>query len=214
VTVALLSAALDAWSVLMPVACAGCGADDRALCAACRPGLRATLHRQPLPDGTALVSALRYEGVVRRTILAFKEQGRTDLSRPLAVAFLSAIRAAAAGRVELVSIPPSHAGVRGRGYDPVRLLLRRAGLPRPSPVLSNTHARARQKTLGREQRGRNLAGSMAARGTLAGRRFLLVDDVATTGATLMEAARALREGGAEVVAAASLAFTPKHFGDS
>jgi ComF family protein len=210
----LRDAALDAWSVLLPVTCAGCGADDRALCPACRSGLHATLHRRQLADGTTVVSALRYEDVARRTILAFKEHGRTDVSRPLATALSVAIAAAVIGRVELVSIPPGRAGLRRRGYDPVRLLLRRAGLPQPSPVLSATHARAHQKTLDREERQRNLAGSMTANGSLAGRRFLLVDDVLTTGSTLMEAARALREGGAEVVGAATLAFTPMHFGDS
>ena len=38
---------------------------------------------------------------------------------------------------------------------------------------------------------------------------MLVDDVVTTGATLMEAARAICEASGEVVAAATLAHTPK-----
>ena len=208
------AAVLDAWSVLMPVTCVGCGADDRALCSTCRAALHAITHRTRLGDGTNIVSALSYDGVVRRSILAFKEQGRTDVARPLSAPFSIAIAAAVAGRVELATIPTSRAGFRRRGYDPVRLLLRRARLPHPSPVLANTHERAHQKTLGREDRSSNLAGSMVAHGGVGGRRFLLVDDVVTTGATLSEAARALREGGAEVVGAATLAFTPKHFGDS
>jgi predicted amidophosphoribosyltransferase len=49
---------------------------------------------------------------------------------------------------------------------------------------------------------------MAARRPLAGRRVLLVDDVVTTGATLAEAARAVRAAGGSVVGAATLASTP------
>ncbi|MET4782164.1 phosphoribosyltransferase family protein [Glaciihabitans sp. UYNi722] len=211
---AMLGAALDAWAVLLPVSCAGCGADDRALCLICRSALRPTLHRQQLVDGMSVVSAVSYEKVARRAILAFKEQGRTDVARPLAASFATAIASAVAGRVELVSIPASRDGFRRRGYDPVRFLLRRAHLPRPSPVLSASHERAHQKTLGRHERELNLAGSLAVTGQLAGRRFLLVDDVVTTGATLAEAARAVRDGGGEVIGAATLAFTPRYFGDS
>ena len=44
----------------------------------------------------------------------------------------------------------------------------------------------------------------------AGRRVLLIDDVLTTGATLNEAARTLRQAGAAEVVAAALCRTPSH----
>ncbi|MHB1173106.1 MAG: hypothetical protein ACYCZY_11580, partial [Lacisediminihabitans sp.] len=65
---AVLDAVQDAWAVLMPVDCAGCGADGRALCQACLAQLAAVPERRELADGTPVVTALRYEGAVRRTI--------------------------------------------------------------------------------------------------------------------------------------------------
>lgn len=209
---------LDAFAVLVPVACAGCGADDRALCAECRSRLVPAPMLRALGDGTVVVSALRYEGVARRAIIALKEQGRTDVARPLAAALAAALAGALSvpsrplGGVELVTVPSSRSGYRRRGYDPVRLLVHGAGYPRPASVLVNVHARVSQKSLDRPSRGTNIAGSMVASRPLDGRRFLVIDDVVTTGATLVEATRALRAGGAEVVAAAALASTPRHWG--
>ena len=65
--------------------------------------------------------------------------------------------------------------------------------------------------LDRTARGRNLAGTMVASHPMAGRRVMLVDDVFTTGATLSEAARAIRAASGEVSCAVTLAFTPKNF---
>lgn len=202
-------AVLDAWAVLFPVECAGCGAADRGLCADCvaalapRPALRSTA------GGLRVWTALEYGGVVRRILLAFKEQERTDLAAHLAGPLASALAAGAPGSpVELVAVPTSRAAYRRRGYDPVALLARRAGL-RPSRVLRPIRGTARQKTLGVEDRAANLRGALAATRPLAGRSFLIVDDVLTTGATLDEAARAIREAGGAVLGAATLAFTAR-----
>jgi ComF family protein len=224
-------AVLDALAVLLPVGCAGCGRADRALCPDCRvacavdPAVRPTT-RHLLGDGTPVVSALRYDGAVRATILAFKENGRTDVARPLAAALAVAIEEAARAAEALTEppttpgehpalvlcpVPSTRASSRKRGYRPADLLVRAAGF-RPRQVLVAAAPSARQKLLGREERGRNLQGSMRARCPLGGRRFVLIDDVVTTGATLTEAARAVREAGGEVVACATLAFTPLLFG--
>lgn len=208
-------AILDALSVLLPVDCAGCGAPDRALCGACRAGLDARPQRLEL-GGTIVTAALRYEGAVRSGILAFKEQGRTDTARALAVPLRVAIETAAheaaqrGGPVELCVMPGSAASWRRRGFDPLALLLRHGGFGRPVMLLRHERRRGEQKGLGQQQRVENVAHSLAAQAPLRGRRLLLVDDIVTTGATLAEAARAVRTAGGIVTGAAVLAATPRH----
>ena len=211
---ALRDAALDAVSMVMPVTCAGCGADDRGLCAACRDQFTPSVYSQRLVDGTVAVAALRYDRAVANGILAFKERGRTDITRWLAEPLATAVAAAlhvskVEAEVELALVPSGSASYRRRGYDPVRLLLRRCGYRPPKAVLAFTGVRASQKSLDRQGRLENLDGSLVAIESLQGRRMLLIDDVLTTGSTLVESARALRAAGAEVVAAATLAYTPR-----
>jgi predicted amidophosphoribosyltransferase len=79
-------------------------------------------------------------------------------------------------------------------------------------VLVPTRRHEKQKLLDRSAREQNLAGWLRARHPLTGQQFIVVDDVITTGSTLAEAVRAIREGGGEVVSAVALASTPKLFG--
>lgn len=201
-------ALLDAISVLAPVDCAGCGAPDRSLCESCLESLQAAVTPRRLADGTTVFTALRYEGVARRTLLALKESGRTDVVGALSVPFAAALDRAAQPDAEFLAVPTSTAAWRRRGYDPVALLAKRAGI-RHAKVLRTARSTASQKTLGAADRARNLQSSMVSKTSLVGRRFILIDDVVTTGATLAEAARAIRFAGGEVVGRAALAFTPR-----
>ena len=209
----LAGALLDALAVLSPVDCAGCGIPDRSLCEHCQLELEPAVTPRTLPDGSTVFTALRYEGVVRRTLLALKEGGRTDVAKPLSASLSAALHRAAQPGAEFLSVPSSRAAWRRRGYDPVALLCKRAGIE-PARVLRASRSTLSQKTLGSEDRALNLHESMRSRTPLRGRRFILVDDVVTTGATLAEAARAVRVAGGEVVGHAALAFTPRLFGSS
>jgi ComF family protein len=213
----LREAALDALGLLLPVECAGCGRADRAVCTACRAALQPEPSGRRLPDGTPVFSGLEYDGVARAVILAFKEQGRADLARVLAPALAAAVTEAGSGAdlagAELVTVPGSRRARRRRGFDPVAALVARAGLDR-ARVFAPARPHTAQKTLSIDERARNLEGVFEVDGAAAGRRFLLVDDVVTTGATLVAAATALRSAGADVPAAAVVASTPKLFGPS
>lgn len=207
----LKTALLDAAALLFPVRCAGCGAEDRSVCADCIAALTPAPRTRALADGTPVTTALLYDGAVRQLILAFKEQGRTDAAAPLAAALAAALSSVAAPGVEVAAVPTSRAAYRRRGYDPVALLLARAGV-RARRVLVPVRRSARQKTLSVEERASNRSGSMRAKPLVVGRRFLVVDDVLTTGATLGEAVRAIRAAGGEVAGAVAVAFTERRLG--
>jgi predicted amidophosphoribosyltransferase len=199
----MLAAVADALAVLLPVECAGCGAADRSVCARCAALLGGTPIRMTL-NGLPVSCAVRYTGAIRQLVLALKEHGRTDVVRALAAALGRVLPADA----ELALVPTSDAARRRRGYDPVVVLVNATGR-RSARVLTMARVVATQKALGVEQRAANRRGSMRARGRLDGRAFVIVDDVVTSGATITEAARAIRAAGGRVDAAVALAFTPR-----
>ncbi len=56
-----------------------------------------------------------------------------------------------------------------------------------------------QRSLGREQRLENMRDSIHVTQNIAGMKLLLIDDVITTGATILSAQRALEQAGACIV---------------
>lgn len=217
-------AVLDAWAVVAPTECSGCGAPDRGLCDACRIELSPRVHasaRTSAHPSITVWSALDYSGAARRVIGAYKDGGRTDAAPVLGHALRAAVAAAlenvpphpldVGGGVQLVTVPSSRAAMRLRGYSPVGLLLREAGL-RASPILVQAGKSADQAGLDREARQSNRHGSLAAVRPLDGALFLIVDDIVTTGSTLFEAHRAITESGGEVVGFATLAETRRRYG--
>jgi len=228
-----LRALAELAGVVVPVSCAGCGRYDVALCDPCRelwggPGARVEhgagrldrLDGSPPPPVWAVVP---YVGVVRSVVVAWKDRGRVDLHPVLreAIAREATRRLSALGRLPgvtrlvVVPVPSSPGAVRRRGRDLVRDLATEvaAGLGAdPAPVLRVRGRKRDQVGLGARERARNLRGAIRLRARA--RRFppglvaVLVDDVVTSGATLVACEDVLRGAGVPVVAAFCLAATP------
>ncbi|MEU6461035.1 ComF family protein [Streptomyces sp. NPDC046976] len=214
----------DLTDLVLPTDCAGCGAPRTPLCARCRTALAGSAPRRvrprPEPPGLpAVYASAPYAEAVRALLLAHKERGALTLTGALGTALAGTVRAGldassgtgASGTVVLVPVPSARWAVRARGHDPVRRMalaaageLRRAGTPaRVAAVLRQRGPVADQAGLDARRRLANMAGAleMTAGGDrlLAGGRVVLVDDLVTTGASLAEAARALRIGESRAV---------------
>lgn len=216
--------------LLLPVACAVCGAPDRALCRRCRADLDARPRRRRLVAGVRLDAAFGYEGAVRTLVLDLKLRGRVDLARALAPRFGALVRAALAEVPDAVvlRVPPSRQGARRRGFDPVVLLLARGGV-RGTRALRRVSARGTTTGSAGAGGSGSASGGGSGRGTahgqkertatervaatvgtlraigVRGRAVVVVDDVVTTGVTMAEAVRAVRVAGGRVVRCVALA---------
>jgi predicted amidophosphoribosyltransferase len=155
----------------------------------------------------------RYDGPLKQLLLAHKEHARLDLSAPLGVALAAVVRGFGEGDLVLCPAPSSRAAVRSRGYDHTSRLARSAARELGGGVvvqrlLVPARGVRDQAGLTSEQRARNLRGALRAV-PAAPARVVLVDDVVTTGATLVEAARALVAHGHHLVGAAVLGATAR-----
>jgi predicted amidophosphoribosyltransferase len=225
------------WSSLtdlvLPAACAGCGAAGRRLtfdtcpsCVAEVSALRATAVRPtPAPAGLPPCVALGpYDGVLRELLLSYKERGRVGLARPLGALLAEAVATVVepAEPVRIIYVPDTAAAARARYGDHMsriaraaRLRLREAG----HQVIVGTPLVARPKTdsteLGARERLIAAAGAFAIRPAelrevrRATGRTLLVDDIITTGGTAAAAASILDQHGVPVSTCVTLAATAR-----
>jgi len=219
----LCGAAATLFDLIVPRACLACGATPapaEPLCAACADALGAS----PAP---LLVADLRVRtlfahlGPARDLAHTLKYHGRRDVARFLAR------RMTASGLLlgeplpepppVLVPIPLHPRRECARGYNQSMLLAQAIAAAAPvlrvAPLLVRCRATRSQTALGRTERAANVAGAFALAAPGVRARYpeaavcpvLLVDDVVTTGATLVAAAAALRSLGGGPIAAIAAA---------
>ena len=201
-------------SPLAPPLCWACGAAARRGDALCRPCHGRLRWLEGCPVALAGIDAwapVAYEGPARTLVAALKFRGAGGVAETMAAQVVAcAPRELIDGRT-LVAVPLHPRRLRRRGFNQAERLAaaiaRRAALPR-SVCLARRGSARPQTGRGRTERLRGAGLEIGLRpGAAAPQRALMVDDVITTGATLVVCAAALRRAGTEDVAAVAYART-------
>lgn len=221
--------------LLLGRTCAGCRRPGPLVCGGCLAWLDTygprIVRPRPAPGGLPMtVASAPYIGPVRGIVHRYKEAsalGLADLMADrLALSVLALLHRCLEdglwlpGPVVLVPAPSRREAVLRRGSDVTArftaLAARRVESALEIPVSRRRLVRMGSRTLDQagldaQQRGANLSGRLV----VGPRRpdlvaaTVVVDDVITTGATMAELARVLRERGVRVLGAATIAATPR-----
>lgn len=199
--------------LLFPRRCPFCGkiTDGALLCTACAAVLPVT-GEHPTAEGTygRCAAPLYYERQVRDALLAFKFHGRMGGLDCFGEMLADCAAGSFPGEFDTVTwVPVSDKRKRERGFDQSYELCRAAcrhwGVE-PVAALRKVWDNPPQSgiTAPEERRANVLGAYEPVAEKVWGRRILLVDDVLTTGATMAECARVLRESGAAEVVCLTL----------
>ncbi|WP_207802113.1 MULTISPECIES: ComF family protein [Acidaminococcus] len=185
------------------------------LCEACRRSTYAPgyleLKKETVPHLDAVYRLYRYEGGVKRALHGLKYEKRRDYLDRMGEEVLhheADLEPLFTGNPFVVALPTDPKRRKTRGYE-IPPAIFGPYLKKHAMIL--TQALWRQKAtkpqhgLSRAERRENLLGSFAFHPVKLDGTVIVIDDIATTGASLEEAARLLKEGGAEKVVGLVLA---------
>ena len=204
---------------LLPTICIGCSNEGATWCSSCAKNFAHHPFDVDVGYDLSVRSLSTYQGPIARLINMAKEKCSTAATKILADSLTVVVGSYASQsmnmglEVALVPIPTGRAAIRRRGADPIKEMTRLVGSRvQPSlPIvtkLGNKRERREQSGLSVTERAQNTFGSFVWAAHEPRRlAVILVDDVVTTGATLMAAAEALRSGGQEVIGCATIAAT-------
>ena len=212
--------------VFFPGYCLGCGREGDYLCPRCRIGLPfqeppycpscgKSLDHHPdcdqlSPELRELRSVFRFEGVIKKAVHQLKYNNLRDIAPTLAGFMTDFLKSNSIPGDVLVPVPLHKSRLKERGYNQSQLLAisihKATGLPVFLDALRKTKATPPQAdSMSVEERRLAVVGAFGCYNNFTGRRVILIDDVATSGATLSACATALAAAGAKEVRALTLA---------
>ncbi len=187
------------FSEIFPVFCVGCDSFNEFLCRECVQSVK--INSTQFRDGFEFSAGFGYEGVMAKALSKFKDKHQFGYGRVIAQHLQ--------GVFEIdyslpVLVPPStKKAFRKRGFDPSYEIAKHAGL-NVSTKLKRAKQTLDQQNLDFRQRQRNQDNAFQ---LLKPGKYILFDDVVTTGATIREMIRAVRASGGEVVGVIALCST-------
>lgn len=200
--------------IFFPRRCIDCQTPGSALCGTCLGRIR---YADTLPNHTFAIYDYG-NSIVRRGIRAFKYYRRSEVVRVLAqrsVPFIhefigETLQSTNAQVFVFVPIPEHPRKLRVKGFNQAVVLAKwwSAAFPKSTveELLIKTVFTMPQAHLGRNARLKNIANTMQSIRVLdPSIIYLIIDDVTTTGATFVEARRALRAAGAKKIFSIALA---------
>jgi len=179
------------------------------LCPCCGLPLQTSPHcpncaRFPLRI-TSINAPFVFEGTIRRVVHELKYRQIRTLATPLAALLYDYLQNYPLPADTIIPVPLHSKRLRERGYNQSALIAKCLGKLAKLPVSTKSLVRTRHTspqvgTATAAERRRNITGAFApADSSLSGKNILLIDDVATTGATLDACAAAAYTGGAAAV---------------
>jgi ComF family protein len=206
--------------ILFPIKClGGCGDKSAYLCEKCADSIP---HPQNIPQKDIWSAASYKNETMREAVHAFKYSGAKKLAEPLSKLLSDRLKLSGPlqeilaknkkEKIIIIPIPISKQRMRKRGFNQSELLAKNLsdilGFELSTNVLYKIRDTKPQAEIeNREKRIKNIEGVFAAKypEKIKNKTILLIDDVTTTGATIIEARRTLKEAGAKKVYGITLA---------
>ncbi|HHB90302.1 MAG TPA: ComF family protein [Anaerolineae bacterium] len=180
----------------------------RSVCHLCR--------RDPPDPLRGIRGVFFYKGPISQSIRSLKYHGVQELATILGMFLVDYLREHPIPIDMLIPVPLHAQRLAARGFNQSELLAqtitRTLGIPTRNDILRRVRATQSQTHLNRVQRQQNVAGAFEPYPgvDLRGRSVLLIDDVATTGATLRACAQPLARAGAAEIWALTVARAHIH----
>ena len=187
---------------IFPTNCLGCGKPGGFACAECLKKIKPPRQTR-IPGLPLLYCTANYHDQFPRAIIhAFKYELITDLSLPCAQVIAEFLKKQKItfNRDWLITYVPIHPHRETlRGFNQAKLvaqwLSEMLGLEMLDALEKTKQTRSQMK-LGYNERVKNLKGVFKVKANIRDMKIILIDDVCTTGSTLIECSKVLRQAGA------------------
>lgn len=182
--------------LLFPVRCFGCKALGLELCTNCRKYWNPHFYTQ-YKENLTIYSAIIYTPIAKSILLGAKENSYKLADQLIEDALLDCLKRLPSHILRnaiLMPIPGSKRSIRKRGRDFLYEITKELGKSSGLEVITGMYINRNlldQSGLSAIDRKRNIKGAFNFKGPDIKGEILLVDDLVTTGATLLEAKRAL-----------------------